>query len=66
MVTHHPTLEELETLAPDPEWHPDDTIKISVGDLRALVALIPAARELQTVFGTYAVPKTDAAGRSDQ
>lgn len=48
-----PTLEELETLAPDPDDHEDGTVKVRVGDLRALVALIPAAREIQSVFGSY-------------
>lgn len=56
MTAARPTLDELETLTPDPDWHPDDTTKISVGDLRALVGLIPAARELEAVFGTYEVP----------
>jgi hypothetical protein len=55
-----PTLDELETLAPDPDWHPDATVKVSVGDLRAMVALIPAARELESVFGTYVVPAEEA------
>jgi hypothetical protein len=48
-----PTLDELATLAPDPDDHDDGTVKVRVGDLRALVALIPAAREIQSVFGSY-------------
>lgn len=52
-----PSLDELETLAPDPEEHEDATVKVRVGDLRALLALIPAAREHEAVFGTYVVPE---------
>ena len=55
-----PTLDELETLAPPEDEHPDATVKLSVGDLRALLGLIPAARELEQVFGTYEVPQESA------
>lgn len=51
-----PTLDELETLLPPADVHPEASVKISVGDLRALVGLIPAARELEQTFGTYVVP----------
>lgn len=51
-----PTLDELETLAPDPDDHEDGTVKVRVGDLRALVALIPCAREIAAVFGTHEAP----------
>lgn len=51
-----PDLDELATLAPPEDAHPDATVKLSVGDLRALLALIPAAREIVSVFGTLEQP----------
>ncbi len=48
-----PSLDELATLAPDPDDHEDGTVKVRVGDLRALIACIPAAKEVASVFGTH-------------
>ncbi len=51
------TLDELEVLTP-PDDYPDDArVVISARDLRALVGLIPCAREHQAVFGTHKVPR---------
>jgi hypothetical protein len=54
-----PSLDELAALAPAEDEHPEATVKIMVGDLRALLALIPCARELEATFGTYEVPQPD-------
>ncbi len=48
-----PDLSELETLTP-PDDLPDDALcEVTAADLRALVACIPAAKEVASVFGTH-------------
>lgn len=51
-----PDLDELETLAPPPDMPDDALVTVTIGDLRALVALIPCAREIAAVFGTHEAP----------
>jgi len=51
-----PSLDELQTLLPEPDIHDEQNVKIMAGDLRALVGLIPCAREHVATFGTYVVP----------
>lgn len=52
-----PDLDELATLAP-PDDVPDDArLTVTAADLRALTSLIPAAREIQSVFGTLEQPR---------
>lgn len=58
---NRPDLSELETLTP-PEDMPDDAlVTVTIGDLRALVACIPAAKEVASVFGTH-LPEQPNAG----
>lgn len=49
-------LDELATLEPPPDLPDDAVCEVTVGDLRALVACIPAAREIQDVFGAIERP----------
>ncbi len=56
-----PSLDELETLVP-PEDVPDDArCTVTALELRALTGLIPAAREVEAVFGTYQAPAEERA-----
>jgi hypothetical protein len=48
-----PDLDELECLAPPKDMPGDTLITVTVEDLRALVACIPAAKEVASVFGTH-------------
>jgi hypothetical protein len=52
-----PDLEELETLTPPDDLPGDALVEITVEDLRALVACIPAAKEVAATFGTHIVPQ---------
>jgi hypothetical protein len=53
LTMSRPDLDELETLTP-PEGMPDDAlVTVTIGDLRALVACIPAAKEVAALFGTH-------------
>lgn len=54
-----PDLDELETLTPPPDLPDDAVVQVSVADLRALTALIPAAKEHVAVFGSYVVPEQE-------
>lgn len=45
-MSQPPTVEELLTLAPDPEDHDDYTAKVRVGDLRALLAIARSHRSI--------------------
>jgi len=58
-MSQRPRLDELATLEPPEDAHPDASVKLSVSDLRALLELIPAARELEQVFGSYMVPEQE-------
>jgi hypothetical protein len=48
-----PDLDELATLTPPDDLPGDAYVEITVEDLRALVACIPAAKEVASVFGTH-------------
>lgn len=65
-MSYEITLDELETLALPDDVHPDQPIKISANELRHLLALIPAARELERTFGTYVVPPAGDAPHFEQ
>ncbi len=52
-----PSLDELETLEPPVDVPDDARITVTAGDLRALVSLVPAAREIIGVFGTLKCPE---------
>jgi hypothetical protein len=47
------SLEELETLTPDEDTPADVRLSVTAAELRAPTALIPAAREIESVFGSY-------------
>jgi hypothetical protein len=46
---HKPSLDELETLLPPEDAHDDATMRVSAGDLRAFVALIPEIRAAEAL-----------------
>ena len=48
-----PDLDELEALTPPDDLPGDALVTITVDDLRALVACLPAAKEVAAVFGTH-------------
>jgi hypothetical protein len=52
-----PDLDELETLIPPADLPDDALCEVTAADLRALTALIPAAREIRDTFGTLDQPR---------
>jgi hypothetical protein len=60
LAMSRPDLDELECLTPPDDLPDDARITVTAGDLRALVSLVPAAREIIGVFGTLERPEQEA------